>query len=71
MKSYTSREIRLRKRPIGIPDENDFEMVEVPIGEPQDGQVLVRNIYISVDPYMRGRMRDVKSYTPRSNWVKP
>ena len=63
-KTTISREIRLRNRPLDIPKESDFEMVEVPVGEPQDGQVLVRNIFMSVDPYMRGRMRDVKSYTP-------
>ena len=63
MDENIGREIHLRKRPIGIPNESDFEIVEVPIIRPQDGEVLVRNIYISVDPYMRGRMIDRKSYT--------
>ena len=58
------REIRLASRPVGWPEESDFELFETPIPEPGDGQALVRNVYMSVDPYMRGRMRDVKSYTP-------
>jgi len=62
--SMTSREIHLKRRPIGMPAEGDFEMVEVELAAPGDGQVLVRNHYMSVDPYMRGRMVDRKSYTP-------
>jgi hypothetical protein len=64
MDEYISREVHLRKRPIGMPDESDFQIVEVPIGKPRDGEVLVQNIYVSVDPYMRGRMIDRKSYSP-------
>ena len=64
MKEIISHEIQLRKRPVGITTENDFEIVEVPIREPNDGGILVQNEYISVDPYMRGRMNDYKSYTP-------
>jgi len=64
MNEYISREIVLRKRPIGIPDESDFGVVEVPVRQSGDGDVLVQNIYVSVDPYMRGRMMDRKSYTP-------
>jgi NADPH-dependent curcumin reductase CurA len=59
-----SREIHLARRPIGLPRENDFELVEVAIPEPGQGKVLVRNIYMSVDPYMRGRMLDRPSYVP-------
>ena len=59
-----SREVRLAARPVGFPTEATFEIAEVPIPEPADGQVLVRNVYMSVDPYMRGRMNDVRSYTP-------
>jgi NADPH-dependent curcumin reductase CurA len=62
--STTSREIHLKRRPIGMLAEDDFEMVEVELAAPGDGQVLVRNHYMSVDPYMRGRMVDRKSYTP-------
>src|SRR5262245_24718555 len=57
-----SREIRLVARPAGLPDEHLFEVAEVPISEPADGQVLIRNAYFSVDPYMRPRMNDVRSY---------
>ncbi len=56
-------EIHLKSRPVGFPKESDFEIVETERPVPEDGQMLVRNIYMSVDPYMRGRMRDVKSYT--------
>ena len=60
----TTREIRLAARPHGEPTAADFELVEVPVPEPPPGQVLIRNSFLSVDPYMRGRMRDVKSYIP-------
>ncbi len=60
----TSREIRLASRPEGAPTEQNFELAEVPVPEPGDGQALVRNAYLSVDPYMRGRMREAKSYVP-------
>ncbi len=62
--SDTSREIRLASRPEGTPTEQNFELAEVPVPAPGDGQALVRNEYLSVDPYMRGRMRDAKSYVP-------
>jgi hypothetical protein len=57
-----SREIRLVARPRGFPDEDLFEIAETPIHDPGDGQLLVRNAYFSVDPYMRPRMNDVRSY---------
>jgi NADPH-dependent curcumin reductase CurA len=60
----TSREIRLAARPHGRPSPDCFELAEVPVPEPGEGEALVRNSYLSVDPYMRGRMRDVKSYMP-------
>ncbi len=47
-----------------MPSRDDFEIVEVEVGEPADGEVLVRNLFISVDPYMRGLMRDRRSYAP-------
>ena len=62
--SKTQREIHLAARPVGAPKPSDFKVVETPIPEPAQGQFLVRNVYMSVDPYMRGRMRDVKSYVP-------
>ena len=64
MVEILSREIRLKRRPTGMPDEDDFALATVPIPELRPGEVLVRNIYMSVDPYMRGRMNAGKSYTP-------
>jgi len=60
----TTREIRLASRPEGEPRLENFALAEAPLPEPGDGEVLVRNSYLSVDPYMRGRMRDVRSYIP-------
>jgi NADPH-dependent curcumin reductase CurA len=59
-----SREIRLKHRPVGMPKEDDFELVTVPLPEPREGEVLVQNIFMSVDPYMRGRMSERESYIP-------
>jgi NADPH-dependent curcumin reductase CurA len=64
MSDILSREIRLKNRPVGLPSETDFELAETKVSEIGDGQVLIRNIYMSVDPYMRGRMNDRKSYAP-------
>ena len=64
MKKIVSREIQLRNRPIGIPSESDFQVAEVHVHEPQESEILVQNEYISVDPYMRGRMYDRESYVP-------
>jgi NADPH-dependent curcumin reductase CurA len=58
------REIRLAARPVGEPKPTDFELAEVDVAAPADGEVVVRNLVMSVDPYMRGRMNDVKSYAP-------
>ncbi|MCG9133979.1 NADP-dependent oxidoreductase [Candidatus Poribacteria bacterium] len=57
-----NRQITLASRPIGYPKESDFNLVEVPIPKPENGQVLVKTIYLSVDPYMRGRINASKSY---------
>jgi NADPH-dependent curcumin reductase CurA len=59
-----SREIRLANRPRGAPVPDDFALAEVEVPDPGDGELLIRNAYVSVDPYMRGRMNDVKSYVP-------
>ena len=59
-----SQEIRLAARPVGFPKDSDFQLTESTLAEPGEGEVLVRNLYMSVDPYMRGRMNDVKSYSP-------
>jgi NADPH-dependent curcumin reductase CurA len=57
-----SREWHLLSRPVGWPEPGDFDLVEAEVPQPRDGQVLVRNKYLSVDPYMRGRMSAAKSY---------
>ncbi len=60
----TTRQIQLTARPQGTPTPEDFRTVEATLPELADGEVLVRNTFLSVDPYMRGRMNDVKSYVP-------
>lgn len=60
----TSREIRLKSRPVGTPVADNFELATVELPAPGAGEVQVRNHWMTVDPYMRGRMNDVKSYTP-------
>ena len=64
MSTIMSREIRLASRPHGIPAPENFTMAQVKLEAPQDGQVLVRNLFMSVDPYMRGRMNPGASYIP-------
>ena len=64
MSNQKNHEIRLKSRPVGLPTTENFELAETPVPTPAAGQVLVRNSYISVDPYMRGRMVDRKSYVP-------
>ncbi|SEQ22148.1 hypothetical protein SAMN05216188_102454 [Lentzea xinjiangensis] len=58
----TALEVRLASRPQGWPTDDNFEIAEVGVPAPAEGQVLVRNVLMSVDPYMRNRMNDVKSY---------
>ncbi|WP_395694360.1 NADP-dependent oxidoreductase [Nocardioides sp.] len=59
-----SQEIHLASRPHGWPTPENFRTVETTLPDPGPGEVLVRNTFMSVDPYMRGRMNDVKSYVP-------
>jgi hypothetical protein len=59
-----SREIRLKSRPVGVPEPEHFELASAPLPAPAEGEVVVRNLYMSVDPYMRGRMYDRPSYVP-------
>ena len=59
-----TRQIQLASRPQGWPSHDDFDLVSVELPDPGPGEVLVRNTVMSVDPYMRGRMNDVKSYVP-------
>jgi NADPH-dependent curcumin reductase len=58
----TNRRVLLKSRPVGEPKSTDFEIADSPVPKPQDGEILVRTIWLSLDPYMRGRMNDVKSY---------
>ena len=58
----TNRQVLLKSRPVGEPTEDNFELAEPPIPEPGEGQFLARTLYLSLDPYMRGRMCGGKSY---------
>jgi NADPH-dependent curcumin reductase CurA len=60
----TSREIRLKSRPVGTPVADNFELATVDLPAPGAGEVQVRNHWMTVAPYLRGRMNDVKSYSP-------
>ncbi|MBT2505009.1 NADP-dependent oxidoreductase [Streptomyces sp. ISL-98] len=60
----TGRSWHLVARPHGWPKAEDFALREAPVSAPAEGRILVRNLHFSVDPYMRGRMNDVKSYVP-------
>ena len=60
----TTRAWHLKSRPSGMPDSGNFELKEVQLPELFEGMVRVENKWLSVDPYMRGRMNDVKSYVP-------
>jgi NADPH-dependent curcumin reductase CurA len=59
-----NRQIVLRSRPVGAPTPDNFELKETPLPRPGAGEFLGRTIYLSLDPYMRGRMNDVRSYAP-------
>ncbi|MFC7327295.1 NADP-dependent oxidoreductase [Marinactinospora rubrisoli] len=59
----TTREIHLVARPEGEPKPSDFALVERRLPDPRDGELLVRNLAISVDPYMRGKMTGIRTYT--------
>ncbi len=59
-----NRQVLLASRPHGEVTEDNFRIVDTPLVEPREGEVLVRNEWLSLDPYMRGRMNDVKSYVP-------
>ncbi|MFI1965205.1 NADP-dependent oxidoreductase [Streptomyces pathocidini] len=67
----TGREWHLVARPHGWPKPEDFALREAEVPEPGPGQLLVRNTHMSVDPYMRGRMNDVKSYVPPFQLDRP
>ena len=62
MPAVTTRRVTLKSRPVGAPKPSDFEVVEAPLPAPKDGEMLSRTVYLSLDPYMRGRISGVKSY---------
>jgi NADPH-dependent curcumin reductase CurA len=64
MPVITSREIHLASRPVGMPQAENFTLSSATVAEPAAGEVQVKNLYMSVDPYMRGRMYDRPSYVP-------
>jgi len=62
MAAAVNRQVLLRRRPSGAPTPADFEITESPIPEAREGEILCRTIYLSLDPYMRGRMNEGRSY---------
>lgn len=66
-----NKTILLYSRPNGIPTKDNFKFTETEMPELQQGEVLLKALYISVDPYMRGRMSDAKSYTAPYEVGKP
>lgn len=62
MRNLVNRKILFASRPMGIPDKSNFEMIEERVPEIKEGEVLIRTLYLSVDPYMRGRMSNAISY---------
>lgn len=60
--SDTNRQINLAARPVGFPKESDFELVESPKPSPGEGEILIHTKYLTVDPYMRGRMNEARAY---------
>jgi hypothetical protein len=63
MEQHINRQVRLKSRPADIPEAENFEIVEAPVPEPGDNEVLVRNIYLSVEPAMRGWVSAVANYS--------
>ena len=69
--SQPNRIFTLAARPVGFPKESDFALIEEPTPTPADGQVLIKTRFVSVDPYMRGRMNAQRSYLPPFEIGKP
>jgi NADPH-dependent curcumin reductase CurA len=63
----TQRQFQLVARPAGLPKESDFKLVEAPLPPPRMGEVIVQTVYLSVDPYMRGRMTGIRTYADPVN----
>ncbi len=62
--SQQNRQIHLASRPHGAPTLDNFRLESVPVSRPEEGQLLLRTVYLSLDPYMRGRMSEGPSYAP-------
>src|SRR5947209_1336568 len=65
--SGVNRQFTLAARPSGMPKESDFRLVEAPMPEPKEGEVLLKTVYLSVDPYMRSRITGIKTYADPVN----
>src|SRR3982751_515430 len=66
-----ARAWHLKSRPQGLPTDENFELSEIALPPLGDGMLRLRNLWLSVDPYMRGRMNDVKSYVPAFQLGEP
>ena len=62
MTDDVNRRITLARRPVGFPKDSDFRQVEDSVSEPNAGELLLRTLYLSLDPYMRGRISEARSY---------
>ena len=71
MTKTMNRQVLLASRPHGEPTEANFSVVDAPMPQAGDGEVLVRNTWLSLDPYMRGRMSEAKSYVPPARLGEP
>ncbi len=60
--TITNRRIVLKRRPVGMPTPDDFAFEDVPVPQPEEGEVVLKHLYLSLDPYQRGRLSDAKSY---------
>jgi leukotriene B4 12-hydroxydehydrogenase/15-oxo-prostaglandin 13-reductase len=67
LKPSVTRQFKLAARPVGLPKESDFKLIEAPLPTPQQGEVLVKTVYLSVDPYMRGRITGIRTYADPVN----
>ena len=66
MTAAAGKRVLLAARPVGEPKESDFRIEDLPIPMARPGQMLLRTLWLSLDPYMRGRMSDAPSYATRS-----
>jgi NADPH-dependent curcumin reductase len=71
MSATIRRSVVLRKRPAGLPTRDDFNVVDDPVPTPGPGEVVTRTLWLSIDPYMRGRLSDRKSYAPSAQIDEP